>query len=88
MFIIEPEVKKDAFPMLELGDIIVHENKIYTLMKHDQTFMFTNNYGGGYNGRYDSLKELSEYTSKNTSINQGTARLYRSSEYMLHIVPK
>lgn len=86
MNIIEP-TNQEGFPLLEIGDILIYDSKTYILIQHGSEFMFTNIYGGGYNGRHNSLTEITNRTSDD--IEYGDAvKLYRSSEYSLQLVRK
>lgn len=91
MNIIEPkEIKKEE--LLQTGDILIDFGKVYVLIyNHNiQKFMFhsLSESGGGYNGLYDTIEDLTKSTLEALKDSYCEARLYRSSEYELHIVPK
>lgn len=92
MNIIEPENIEKEEELLQTGDILIDCGEVYVLIyNHNiQKFMFhsLSKSGGGYNGLYDTIEGLTKSTLKILKDSDCEARLYRSSEYDLHIVPK
>ena len=91
MRFIEPENQVEQFKTLEVGDILINkEDDVYILI-YDTTkgyiFQSLRKDGGGWNGYHDTLESITNRTKRGLE-QYPYLKLYRSSDYDLHLVPK
>lgn len=87
--IIDEDIKESKY-ILQLGDLVesAYDDKLYVVTKRWDDRNFKNRYilwsldgDSGYNGRYDTLEDLTYSLAEDE-------RIFKSSEYELRLVKK